>query len=313
MNTNKMALALSSGGARGAYEVGVIRFLAEQGLRFNAVSGASIGALNGAYYAQGDGSPDAIQELAERWLAMPSVGIIQMDASKVVALLASLVAKELPLMTRMLQMLEIGKGGLLDPRPIETLIDNWIDYDAVRKSKIDLWIAVLEETEPLLDIAMYTWKKATYFQAADCNTSSKLRSALLASAAIPFAFPARKVGIEKYADAGLVDPLPAQELYRRGHRRIVSVFLSDDTIQNRVDFPNTILLQIRPSVNIDAGLMSCFDFSRQSIERLMNLGYRDAESCFKETQDTFERLLELKRLGDIEEKLADALPNRHHR
>ena len=307
-----MALALSSGGARGAYEVGAMLYLAERGLRFNAVSGASIGALNGAYYAQGDGSPDAVRELADRWRTVPSAGIIQVDASKAVALLASLAAKELPIITRTLQALEIGKGGLLDPRPMEALLDSWIDYDVVRRSKTELLVAVIEETEPLLDIAMYAWKKATYFRAADC-TKAQLRSVLLASAAIPFAFPSRKVDKKRYADAGLVDPLPALELHRRGHRRVVSVFLSDDTIQNRADFQGAVVLQIRPSVNIDTGITSCFDFSRESIERLIDLGYRDARTCLEEAQEVFEKLVEMKKLGEMEEKLANALPDRQRR
>lgn len=53
MRRGKMALALSAGGARGAYEVGALLFLAEHGVRFDAVSGASIGALNGAFWMPG--------------------------------------------------------------------------------------------------------------------------------------------------------------------------------------------------------------------------------------------------------------------
>jgi len=91
-----------------------------------------------------------------------------------------------------------------------------------------------------------------------------------------------------------VDPLPAGELYRRGHRRIVSVFLSDDTIQNRAEFPAAALLQIRPSVNIKTGWTSCFDFSRASIERLIALGYTDAQTYIGEAQDIFEKRVEIK-------------------
>lgn len=293
MRRGKMALALSAGGARGAYEVGALLCLAEHGVRFDAVSGASIGALNGAFYAQGDGSPAHMRELAARWRAMPSAGIIRADASQAAALLASLCAKERPLVKRALHALAVGRGGLLDPRPMERLLDAWIDYDAVRTSRCDLLVAVLEETEPLLDLVTSAWRTATYFRAADCPTAT-LRSALLASAAAPFAFPARMVDRAKYSDAGFVDPLPAGELYRRGHRRIVSVFLSDDTIQNRADFPAAALLQIRPSVNIKTGWTSCFDFSRASIDRLITLGYTDAQTYIGEAQDICEQRAEIK-------------------
>ena len=42
------AIALEGGGAKGGYEIGVWRALEEAGVRYNAVSGTSVGALNGA-------------------------------------------------------------------------------------------------------------------------------------------------------------------------------------------------------------------------------------------------------------------------
>ena len=56
----KLGIALEGGGARGAYQVGAWRALEEAGIRYNAVSGTSVGAiiadwnpfLNTAYIAQ---------------------------------------------------------------------------------------------------------------------------------------------------------------------------------------------------------------------------------------------------------------------
>lgn len=63
MTPGPLALALSAGGARGAYQAGAMLFFAEQGIKFSAVAGTSIGALNGAHYAQGDGSVAHIEKL----------------------------------------------------------------------------------------------------------------------------------------------------------------------------------------------------------------------------------------------------------
>jgi len=68
-----MALALAAGGARGVYQAGAMLFLAEQGIRFNAVAGTSVGALNGAFYAQGDGSVAHIERLRELWQKCPAL------------------------------------------------------------------------------------------------------------------------------------------------------------------------------------------------------------------------------------------------
>ena len=51
---SETALVLGGGGAKGAYEIGVIDALEELGIRAGSVYGVSIGALNAAMYAQGD-------------------------------------------------------------------------------------------------------------------------------------------------------------------------------------------------------------------------------------------------------------------
>ena len=48
------AIALEGGGAKGAYEIGVWQALDEAGVQYNAVSGTSVGALNGALMAMRD-------------------------------------------------------------------------------------------------------------------------------------------------------------------------------------------------------------------------------------------------------------------
>ena len=50
----KTALVLSGGGSRGAYEAGVWQALAETGTGIDIVTGASVGAINGAMVCQGD-------------------------------------------------------------------------------------------------------------------------------------------------------------------------------------------------------------------------------------------------------------------
>ena len=140
------------------------------------------------------------------------------------------------------------------------------------------------------------WREAMYFSAADLG-QKELRAALLAAAAIPLAFPSQKVGGKRYGDAGLSDPLPALELHKRGAKRIVSIFLTDSTRQNRADFAGTIVLQIRPSEVIDTGLLSTFDFSHKTIDRLIDLGYRDAKETFGEAQELWERMVLLRAQG----------------
>lgn len=63
------AFILWGGGSLGAAQVGMLRALTAHGIRADMVVGASIGALNGAYYAS---RPDAegVEELARLWLSV---------------------------------------------------------------------------------------------------------------------------------------------------------------------------------------------------------------------------------------------------
>ena len=55
LDTSKTyAIALEGGGAKGAYEVGVWMALDEADVRFDAVAGTSVGALNGAMMVMGE-------------------------------------------------------------------------------------------------------------------------------------------------------------------------------------------------------------------------------------------------------------------
>ena len=48
------ALVLSGGGSKGSYQIGVWKALKELNIKFDIVTGASVGALNGAMYVQND-------------------------------------------------------------------------------------------------------------------------------------------------------------------------------------------------------------------------------------------------------------------
>lgn len=61
-NLHKRALVLSGGGGRGAYHVGVYKYLEEQGFKPDVVVGTSIGAVNGAMIVSGMSAADLERE-----------------------------------------------------------------------------------------------------------------------------------------------------------------------------------------------------------------------------------------------------------
>lgn len=48
----KRAIVLSGGGARGAYQIGVWKALRELNIKYDIITGTSVGALNGALMIQ---------------------------------------------------------------------------------------------------------------------------------------------------------------------------------------------------------------------------------------------------------------------
>lgn len=283
-------LVLASGGARGAYQAGAILRLSERGARFNCIAGTSIGALNGAFYAQGDGSPEHAAELCDLWRATPDANLIQLNELSIARIAAILFSRDLPIFTFLLDRIANGSIAMLDPRPVAALLDDGIDYEVVCRSERELVITMLKETDPIVDIITAPWREISTFTARELG-AEQLRTALLASAAIPLAFPAQEVEGQRYGDAGIAAPLPIQALYDRGARRIVSVSLADDPPEDPADYPEAMLLQIIPAMDIGANPATTFDFSSDRIEELIALGYADTNRTIEENQDLWERMI----------------------
>ncbi len=282
--------------------------LAEAGLHFDSVAGTSIGALNGAFYVQGDGSAAHAEALCGLWRDMANIDVIQTSGPAMPRAVETVFARRQPAVAVLVNLFAAGSHTIPDPEQMEDMLDRWIDCEAVCTSTKEFVVTVLPSTNAIIDIAKGPWSDATYLSARDLGPE-ELKNALLASAAIPLAFPSKKVRGRRFSDAGLADTLPTQELYRRGARWIVSMFLSDQTPQNRADYAGANVVQIRPSEVIDHRFGSTFDRSRSSIERLIDLGYRDAGAVVGEIWDVWERIASLRARSDENVALADSLPD----
>ena len=303
-------LALSGGGARGAYEAGAVHALAEAGLRFPLVAGASIGAINAAYYAQGDGSPEHTARMADVWRSLAATRVLEMNkvgAAKWLAILPALLMSRGVAIGALMK--AVHSAPLLSTKPVEAVLAEHIDFALVGRGDIDIHVAALAAATPIADVVAAPWRAMTFFRLRDL-APDQARNAVLASAAIPLAFPPREVNGTLYVDAAYVLGPPAQHLYDLGSRRICSVFLTDNSVQNRDDLPGATLFQVRPSTNIDLGLGSTFDFSPDTVERLVDLGYHDAQRQIKQGREWVDALLSLRRGGDALEESTGRLTPR---
>ncbi|MEG1778714.1 MAG: patatin-like phospholipase family protein, partial [Oscillospiraceae bacterium] len=133
----KKALVLAGGGSRGSYQLGVWRAAKEIGMEFNIVTGASVGALNGALIVQDD------YELAKKlWENISSADVLKLDGIEdALEDLSNLNNRKHIL--RAFATEAVGKGGA-DITPLAEMIDQYLNEDKIRKSPVDFGLITVE-------------------------------------------------------------------------------------------------------------------------------------------------------------------------
>jgi NTE family protein len=198
----RRALVLSGGGARGAYEAGVVTALFERE-DFDIVCGTSIGAINAALAAQG-----ATDRLRAVWRGVPERAVIRgvtpfheflgafgkRGLRRNVGQIAKDVARVLGVLPQAHPNVLRRLTHLLDPAPIVALLSSVLDYGELKRTLI-VGVTNLTRARPE---AFYAFPSdAAAFQAAFVAEETgcvrlgpeNYTAAILASAAIPLAFP----------------------------------------------------------------------------------------------------------------------------
>ena len=231
-----LALVLSGGGARAAYQVGVLRYLARE---FPAtvpdiLTGVSAGGINAAFIAARQESyPEKIEQLTEMWRDLHIDHVFRVDLRDLAwrslrwsGRLASggksplPNAKSLVDTTPLREVLErelcAGNG------PIEgiqtSLADGWLRAFAITGSSYTTgqsitWVQTRE------DDVMPSWERP-----ARKSHCCPLRvDHVMASAALPFFFPAIEVDGAWYGDGGIRLTAPLSPAIHLGAKKIIAV------------------------------------------------------------------------------------------
>jgi NTE family protein len=317
-----VGLVLSGGGAKGAYQVGALRYLAEVGFEPQMIAGTSIGALNGAVLSSHPPFNLAVGRLSELWDRLSEERIVRANSSAVfksVTRLAGAFSPKLNAVRRWLVEFMTGQGllegsdALFDPEPIERLIRGAVDRNGL-ETGVELWVAVF----PALEISGfdYAWlldfvraasgTQAQWLRAQDfANNPDVLYSLLLASAAIPLAFPKREVNGCLYVDGGLADNAPLGALVERGCTHAIVIHLSNGAIWDRHDFPIQVI-EIRPQDQIlktetpvVGTISTLLDFSFERIQELKRRGYEDAAKIIRPIIQTLVTASQQRRSHDL--------------
>ncbi|MEZ4336396.1 MAG: patatin-like phospholipase family protein [Sandaracinaceae bacterium] len=231
-------IVLSGGGARGAYEAGVVAGIVEVLARkpraeapFSIFTGTSVGAINATFLAAHADRPDmGVEDLLGHWRALELSKHLSLD---LVRFLTAGRLRERLARWREGDDERFGRS-VLDPKALETLVEETIPYERlhgnVREGVVRaLVVAALEistaRTTQFAELAPET-SFATSRDPRRLFRPSEIEARhVLASAALPLLFPARKIGRHYYCDGGIRFNTPIAPAIRCGASKLVVVSL----------------------------------------------------------------------------------------
>lgn len=245
-NAPLTALVLAGGGARGAYEAGVIKYLRDElparikpHIRFEILCGSSVGAINCCYLASMSHIPP-----------MQGKGLVKIWQSLQIDKVYQLGLKELFNLPKFLlgskgkgdldDALGPGRlGGLFNTSPMENLVRNEIPWKKLAQNQAEGFFRSLA----ISATHIRSGKTHVFVQHQDDNlppwsTDPQIEahavqieaSHALASAAIPWVFPAVSINNEIYSDGSIKLNTPVSPALRLGADRLFVVGLKSDDV-----------------------------------------------------------------------------------
>ncbi|MGV8842786.1 MAG: patatin-like phospholipase family protein [Pseudomonas sp.] len=274
MQFKKLGLTLSGGGGKGAYQIGVWQAMRELRLdsELSAISGTSVGGLNGAMFAQ-----DKFDQAKSMWLNIESRNMLSAQdvpglASRLAALTACGVIS--PVLSNF-----ISTKGLFKQAGLQSMLTEGLDAGRLASSALPLTVALHNTAANRVD----------YLAVRDAHSAVDM---LLGTAALPFIFDQVAIGGSIYTDGGFywglshknVDNAPIRPLIEAGCDTIVVVYLSPDDLSiDPRHYPGVRILPIVPASSL-GGVTATLDFSNEGAARRMEQGYADGLQIFRHLQ-----------------------------
>lgn len=185
------ALILSGGGARGAFQLGVMKYLEEIGWKPDLICGTSAGAINAA--AIGSGMP--VDAMVRIWQTYNRKLMYRITW---------------PVFFRSLFN---GRrfAPACDTRPLKRLLENTIDFEALRQSAAKILITALNMNTGQIKFFSHRVIRIEH---------------LMAASAVPMLFPFQYIDGEPYWDAGIMVNTPIRPALAWEAKEIVVVLHS---------------------------------------------------------------------------------------
>ena len=230
MATSKAGLILTGGGARAAYQVGVLKAVREllpepERNPFPIVCGTSAGAINAAALAVfADSFDTAVQSLIAVWENMRAHHIYRSDPFRIIAKSAS------HWLAAMLHIPRSSPISVLDNAPLATMLGRNLDFGRIQRNIDSGALYAVSITcsgyASGQSVTFYqggpgvaNWERT---QRVGCPTALGVEH-LMASSALPFIFPAVKINREYFGDGSMRQIAPVSPALHMGADRVLVV------------------------------------------------------------------------------------------
>lgn len=243
-----IGLVLSGGGGKGAYQIGVLKVLQEQGLldEVTAISGASIGAVNAMLYAMGD-----IDVMYQAWKDIDMDTVFDIDLNMIAE-----------------RRLYFSRNEML------AMLERYIDIEKIKADKRDIYFSISKVNE------MQEAVSVEYRKLSDYDTEM-IKKLLLASTALPVMYEPVVIDGNQYRDGGMLDNEPIQPLYDAGIRQFIVIGLKAGKVLNTDKWPDAQFITIYPSHDLGDLIEGTLNFSDRAKEFRQMLGEKDALRALK--------------------------------
>lgn len=259
--TGRLALVLSGGGARGAFQAGVLVELLDYfdrtGRRINILSGTSVGALNGMSIAQSPNLAAARDEVEYWWRRLTNDDVYQIRGWEIFGLMLKFAT------TRMDKWPSVpGVDSLFDNTPLyKTFIQNYFKPEMVwQRNTVD---------EFYVSLSSLNTGEAYVKSITDEQNVQKAMEYIMASTITTVAYPPVKTIVEDpelpphlatvpqlYADGGISNKTPLKSVLKLG--RIAELFVVNTypSYPNKTEhsittkFPNVFSILMRTALEL---------------------------------------------------------------
>ena len=283
-NGGTLALAVSGGGARAAYQVGFLRWLAEHypDLEMPILTGVSAGAINTAYLANHQGTfREKVKDLAAVWEALTLDRVFRVDAGSIAGHVARWGVRLL--MGTASHVMETR--SLVDASPLQSLLEQVLKpvsgvLTGIHENLLERRLRAVAITASnystgqsitwVQGINLAPWTRA-HRKGIPCTLSL---DHILASASLPLFFPAVNIGGCWYGDGGIRMTAPLSPAVHLGADRILAISTKYVPSSEEADCQN--INGYPPPVQVlgalyNALFLDVFDYDALRIERINSL------------------------------------------